>query len=84
MKSCTLAGDQLLNIFDLSTYTGGTFNAGDLGKFGNVFLIKLMTTFDDCSYTTFMIQLNNRLTDYAFLGGLGANIATQVGLMIAG
>ena len=46
----------------------------------NVFLIKLMTTFDDCTYTNFMIMMNNRFNDYAFIGGMGANLITQLAL----
>ena len=79
-KSCVTASGTLLDSFNPNTYTGGNFNTGDFINTFNVFLIKLMTTFDDCTYTNYMLMTNNRLNDWSFIGGMGANLVTQLAM----
>jgi hypothetical protein len=42
-----------------------------------------MTQFKDCRTTEFLFSLDNRLSDTAFISGTVANLATQVGTLIA-
>ena len=44
----------------------------------NVFMIKLMDQFDKCSYTEFLLTVDNRLSDYAFVSGLATRIGTEL------
>ena len=71
----------LVSASDVSTYTGGVYNTADFNNYLNIFLIKLMTSMDSCSYTSFMVYVNNRMNDYSFLGGMLANLATQLALI---
>jgi hypothetical protein len=45
--------------------------------------IQLMSQFKDCRTTEFLFSLDNRLSDNAFLSGTVANLATQVGTLVA-
>jgi len=40
-----------------------------------------MSQFKDCRTTEFLFSLDNRLSDTAFLTGMVANLATQVGTL---
>jgi hypothetical protein len=42
-----------------------------------------MSQFKDCRTTEFLFSLDNRLSDNAFLSGTVANLATQVGTLVA-
>ena len=42
-----------------------------------------MTQFKDCRTTEFLFSLDNRLSDTAFISGTVANLATQVGTLVA-
>ena len=78
--SCAAAGAQIVTMANSSNYNAGTYNTGDFSNYGNVFLIQLMSAFNACQYTTFMVQVNNRLNDVAFFAGLVGNLGTQLAM----
>ena len=43
-----------------------------------------MSAMDACAYTAFLVYVNNRLNDYAFLSGMVTNLAIQLILGFAG
>lgn len=54
------------------------FNIGDFNNLGNVFLIRLMTTYSKCTYTDFLLAVNNRFSSWSFLGGAVTKLAVQL------
>ena len=73
--SCAAAGTVLVDMTDMTMYTGDAFNTGDFNNYINVFLIKLMSAMDSCSYSAFLVYVNNRLNDTSFLSGMIGNIS---------
>ena len=72
------AGQIAIKAATKSNYNGGDYNSGDASNFANIFLIKLMTAMDKCTYTPFLVYIDNRMNDIPFLVGLGSNIVTQL------
>ena len=50
---------------------------GDLNNFAQVFFIKLMDQMDKCSYNNFLLTVDNRLSETAFLGGMLTKLAVE-------
>ena len=75
-KSAKKTGKILKKMADPSEYIGGSYNTGELTNFINLLSIELISTFDDCQYTSFMAFVNNRFNDSSFLYGLVANLLT--------
>ena len=51
---------------------------GDFNNFMQVFFIKLMTQMDKCSYNNFLLTLDNRMSNMAFLGGMLSKLGVEV------
>eukprot|EP00350_Pseudokeronopsis_sp_OXSARD2_P002717 CAMPEP_0170546482 /NCGR_PEP_ID=MMETSP0211-20121228/4827_1 /TAXON_ID=311385 /ORGANISM="Pseudokeronopsis sp., Strain OXSARD2" /LENGTH=77 /DNA_ID=CAMNT_0010850975 /DNA_START=221 /DNA_END=451 /DNA_ORIENTATION=+ len=68
-------------MFDDTKYTDGALNTGEFTDFLSVFSIELMASVEDCTYTSFMGFVNNRLTDIPFLIGLAGQLVTQLALV---
>ena len=81
--SCNVTSTKVETAFDSSQYTNGQYNSGQMMTYLQNAGIQLMTQFKDCRTTEFLFSLDNRLSDNAFLSGTAANLATQVGTLIA-
>lgn len=64
-------------MFTLSNYQGQVFNTGDFNNFAQVFFIKLMSQMNACSYNTFLVAVDNRMSNVAFFSGLVSNLAVE-------
>ena len=56
-------GAAILAATDFSKYLGGSFNTADLLSNGQIVAMKLMTQFDDCKYTGFLVQLDQFMSN---------------------
>ena len=76
--TCDTALDELLDIFKLETFTGYVWNWAEASDRLSIFSVKTIEQFTTCNYMNFLQQLNNRFSDWAFLGGWATNILTQL------
>ena len=69
-------------MFNVTQYTGQTFNSADLLNFLSNVGIMVSQQFQTCQTTQFLYSLDNRFSDPAFLSGTVANLGTQVGTLV--
>lgn len=81
--SCSTTASKIGTAFDSAQYEGGVYNSGQMMTYLQNAGIQLMSQFKDCRTTEFLFSLDNRLSDQAFLSGTAANLATQIGTLIA-
>jgi hypothetical protein len=68
----------LLDAFKVENYQGSLFNLPDFYNFMNIFMIKIMDQYDKCSYSEFLLTVDNRLSDVAFVSGLTTRVGTEL------
>ncbi len=76
--SSQATGAAILAASDFSKYLGGSFNTADLLSNGQLIAMQLMTQFDDCKYTGFLVQLDQFMSNIPQFAGTASNLATQV------
>ena len=77
-KACLNTGTEIVNSFDTSTYTDGSFTTSEFTSKGAVAMIKFMTQMSKCRQVEFVQALDNRASSLSFAAGLGVNTITQI------
>lgn len=53
--SASITGNSIMEALDFSNYLTGGFNTADLMSKGQIVAMNLMTQYDDCKYTGFLV-----------------------------
>jgi hypothetical protein len=56
--SSNITGASIVDALDFASYLSGGFNTADLMSKGQIVMMNLMTQYDDCKYTGFLVQLD--------------------------
>jgi hypothetical protein len=75
--SSQITGDSIIAATDFSTYLTGGFNTADLMSKAQIIAMNLMTQYDDCKYTGFLVQLDQFMSNIPQFAGSISNLGTQ-------
>ena len=67
--------------FDYSNsacYTDGVWNAADASSWSSILAVGIQYEYQQCNFQNFLMQLNQRFTNWGYFGGVLANIGTSV------
>ena len=76
--SASITGNSIKEALDFSNYLTGGFNTADLMSKGQIVAMNLMTQYDDCKYTGFLVQLDQFMSNIPQFAGSASNLVTQV------
>lgn len=74
--SSQVTGASITDALDFSNYLTGGFNTADLMSKGQIIMMNLMTQYDDCKYTGFLVQLDQFMSNIPQFAGSFSNLAT--------
>ena len=67
-----------MDAFTISKYSGSNFNLVDFYNYMNTYQIKIFAQWEKCSYFDFLLQIDNRMSNFSFLGGVIAKITAEL------
>ena len=76
--SATITGSAIESALDFKSFATGSFNTADLMSKGQIIAMNLMTQYDDCKYTGFLVQLDQFMSNIPQFAGSASNLVTQV------
>lgn len=76
--SSQVTGASIKDALDFANYLTGGFNTADLMSKGQIIMMNLMTQYDDCKYTGFLVQLDQFMSNIPQFAGSFSNLATQI------
>lgn len=74
--SSQVTGASITDALNFSNYLTGGFNTADLMSKGQIVMMNLMTQYDDCKYTGFLVQLDQFMSNIPQFAGSFSNLAT--------
>ena len=73
-----MTGAQIEDLGNQANYVDGVYNTPDLQNFAQIAAMKLMTQFNDCNYTGFLVQFDQFFSNIPQFAGTATNLITQV------
>ena len=74
--SSEITGASITDALNFQNYLTGGFNTADLMSKGQIIMMNLMTQYDDCKYTGFLVQLDQFMSNIPQFAGSFSNLAT--------
>jgi hypothetical protein len=59
-------------------YTDGVWNSADATSWNSILAIGVQYEYQQCNFKNFLMQMNNRFTNWGFFGGALANMGTSI------
>jgi hypothetical protein len=68
------------NYADSTCYTGGSWNAADASNWASILNVDIQYEYQQCNFSNFLMQLNQRFSNWGYFGGALGNLATSITL----